>query len=592
MALGKGPTERGPQRARVRTALEAGGGVALVVGIGALGNALALWLVRGGGAPVAFMALGVLLAAAGLAAQHRRLAAICRSPAFLLTLIVAGAAVLGVVALGLASVVNARHFRRIDLTGSELYTLNEQTVKILRSVRRPLRIIGAMVPHPNPRTPIERFNNLIRARTDEVLREYAAQSPHVEFSPLDLYADPQSRSRIEATYQVQILRDSVLFVYETEAGALRTKAFQFRELAAHSPVPGVPPRFKGEAVFTGGLQALVEGATSKVCFVTQHGERSIEEFDGDGLSELAEAVRNDNCEVRSCTLPAGAGGCDVLVVAGPRRALLADELEAVRKHVAEGGGLVVLLDPAVGDMRESGLEGLLAELGVRVAADLVIIEESRLQMVRGVLGSTPSVRIETADYPKGKAGRARLAHPVTSGLSRIRTLYYVACPVAALPGPEGRADPFAVELVRTSARSGGKRGFEPSRLESLKLDRKKDAPGPFSIAVARGTWLPAGADAPQGAPPPGRLVVFGDSDFVTNAYVKQGATGNLALFRNAVAWTAGREYKVGIPPKPLEMRRRLDVTEHDKSLARWAVVVVPPFHILLVGIVVWWVRRR
>jgi len=87
-------------------------------------------------------------------------------------------------------------------------------------------------------------------------------------------------------------------------------------------------------------------------------------------------------------------------------------------------------------------------------------------------------------------------------------------------------------------------------------------------------------------------VVFGDSDFVTNTYLKQGETGNLALIRSAVAWAAGREYKVGIPPKPLELVRRLDATERDRTLARWATVFAPPFHILLVGLVVWWVRRR
>ena len=588
MALGDERGQRGPSYAL----LEACGGAALVVGVGVLGNVLALWLVGVVEAPVRLMAVGGILACLGLAAQHRRLGHIWRSPSCRMALIVAAAAVLGVAALTLASIISLRHFRRIDLTGSDLYTLNDQTVRILRSVERPLRIIGAMVPNPNPRTAVERFNNLVRSRTDEMLREYASQSRFVEFTQLDVYSDPQARSRIEDKYQVEILRDSVLFIYQTEEGGYRTKAFQFRELAAHSSVPGVLPRFRGEAVFTSGLQSLVEGTTSKVCFVVEHGEKSIDEFDREGLSDLAEAVRNDNCIVRSCKLPGVPPDCDVLVIAGPRRTFVEAELDAVRRHAEQGGGLVVLLDPVVGDMRRSGLEDVLGKLGIKVETDLAIIEESRLKMVRGALGTTPSVQIETAEYPKGGAGTERVGHPVTRALRQIRTLYYVACPVVAAAQGGQKADPFAVELVRTSPRSGAKRGFDPSRLDSLKLDRKKDARGPFSIAVARGAWLPAGSEAPPGKAPPGRIVVFGDSDFVANAYLREGSTGNLALFRNTVAWVAGREYKVGIPPKPLEMARRLDVTDRDKSFARWAAVVVPPFHILLIGVVVWWVRRR
>ncbi|MFW6108393.1 MAG: GldG family protein [bacterium] len=574
-----------------RALVERVGGVALVAGLGVLGNAAALWAFGVVGAPAGFMAVGALLVAGGLAAQARRLRGVVRSPALAMTGLVAAAAVLGVAALALVSVINARHFRRVDLTGSDLYTLHDQTVKILRSVERPLRIIGAMVPNPNPQSPIHRFNNAIRQRTDDLLREYAAQSPLVEFTPLDFYADPQAVGRLQDRYQVEILRDSVVFVYEMPDGDYRSKAFRFQDLAAHSPVQGVPPKFKGEAVFTSGLQALLEGAETRVRFLVGHGEKSVEEFDSDGLSDLGQRLRDDHCALGLCRLPVRPSDCDVLIVPGPRRAFDDDELEALRRYLEAGGGLIALLDPVVGDMASSGVEAVLADHGIRVETDLVVIEESP-RVVRGIVGSTPSVRIEAAQYPKSRTGQGPERHPITEDLRRIRTVYHVACPVAAVPRAEGRADPYTVPLVASSPRSGAKRDFDPRRLESLKLDRTKDARGPFAIAVARGRWFTAEPGQPLPEPPPGRVVVFGDSDFATNGRLQPGRTGNATLLRNAVAWVAGREYKVGIPPKPLEVQRKLDVTEAERSVARWAAVFVPPFHILLVGIVVWWVRRR
>ena len=72
------------------------------------------------------------------------------------------------------------------------------------------------------------------------------------------------------------------------------------------------------------------------------------------------------------------------------------------------------------------------------------------------------------------------------------------------------------------------------------------------LASARGKWH----DQPVPTPMPrplGRIVVFGDSDFITNAMIQRGTTGNSTLFRNAVTWAAAKEYKTGIRPQPFEM---------------------------------------
>jgi len=578
--------------------LELGGGIVLVLGVALFGNALAFWLVSSSAGPVVVMAIGLLLIELALAAEHRHVIRLCTSPSFPMTLIVLAAGVLGVAALALLSIINVRHYRRVDLTGDELYTLNDQTVKILKSVKRPLRIVGAMVPNPNPRSGMEQFNNVVRARADEMLREYGSQSRHVEFTSLDFYADPQARAKLEDQYKIEILRDSVVFIYEPKPQDYKTKVVQFNELIQQAPIPNIPPQFKGEEVFTSALQSLIEGTMSKVYFVIGHGEKDIEEFDRDGLSDLAEAVRNDNCEVRTCELPEIPDDCNVLVIAGPQKAFLPGELDAVRKYINEGGGnLIVLLDPVVGDTARSGLEDLLREQGITVETDHTIVDISQLEVLPGLFGSGPSVTVATTDYPKGRAGMWPTPHPITREMKKIRTAYYMACPVSSemRPGPRGpQPNPYNVELVRSSSRSSARPDLDPATLGRQNLDTAGGKPGPLSIAVARGKWMPQEMPPTpmMGMPPRGRLAVFGDSDFVTNMFLKQGATGNLTLFRNTVAWVAGKEYKIGIPPKPLQQDRRLDLTDEDKSFARWATVIVPPFHILLIGVVVWWLRRR
>src|SRR6185369_12873063 len=73
---------------------------------------------------------------------------------------------------------------------------------------------------------------------------------------------------------------------------------------------------------------------------------------------------------------------------------------------------------------------------------------------------------------------------------------------------------------------------------------------------------PAGTDGKTPPPPPPaetpkrdtRIVVFGDSDFVSNNGL-QAAPGNGDLFLNAVNWLGQQENLISIRPKSTEDRR-------------------------------------
>jgi len=559
---------RSLEKGAARPWIEVGGGIVLVAGAVVVGNGAALWLTGAAPAPVAAMAAGLMLIEVALAAEHRLVLRMCGSPSFPLTLIVVAAGVLGAAALALVSVVNVRHYRRLDLTRSGVYSLDSQTARILKSVREPLRIISTLAQRPAS-TAEEKLANFIRAQASEILEEYAQQSRLVDYIPLDPYAAPEATARLAAELRLEILADSIVF-----ATRARTRVVAFSDLLAQAPLRGGPPEFRGEGVLTSALQSLLEGKTTKVCFVTGHGEKEIDEFDREGISAVAEMLRGDNCDVAKCTLSGVPDDCGVLVVAGPSRPLGTDGIEAIRAYAArKGAGLVLLLDPVSGDARSSGLEPWLKAQGIVVHTDETLIEP----LPGGILSGGWSVTIETSDYGKGQGAASRPAHPIVRDMTqKVRTAFHFACPIDA-------AAPRAVEIVRTSPRACAKAGLEPADLGRVRIDRAVDKPGPFAIAVAQGATRGEAA---------GRLVVVGDSDFITNLFPEQGVTGNSTLFRNAVAWAAGKDYKIGIPPKPLQQADRLDMTAEQRAFARWATVFVPPFHILLVGLIVWWIRRR
>ncbi|NQT87432.1 Gldg family protein, partial [bacterium] len=400
-----------------------------------------------------------------------------------------------------------------------------------------------------------------------LLDEYASHSPQVQFVRLDPHTDPDARERFEEELDMNLHADTVTF-----DGSSGRRVVPLGSLIATSPAGNEPETFRGEEVFSSTLQALAEGSATVVGFVTGHGERLTEDFgERTGLSIIVELLEGDNCTVRDIVLPEVPEDCNMLVVAGPRRPFLPQELAALQRWLRDGrGGLILLLDPVGPAGQASGLEPLLQSQGIRAATDLTIV-----QMTRGFRGAVPRAQVVTTQHGPGGAQQ----HPVTEEMRGLRTAYDKACPVLSVE--RGRKGDPVIELVRTSADAWAKAGLDPTDPTRLRPDPARDKRGPFPLAVAR--------EGENG----GRMVVVGDSDFVTNRFLRQGALGNATLFRNAVAWAAGKEYKVGIAATRFGKVDGIDnLTRSKRALTWWATVFAPPFHIVLIGLIVWWARRR
>ena len=84
-------------------------------------------------------------------------------------------------------------------------------------------------------------------------------------------------------------------------------------------------------------------------------------------------------------------------------------------------------------------------------------------------------------------------------------------------------------------------------------------------------------------------MVFGDSDFVTNAYLN--LSGNKDLFLNTVAWLSGDELAISIRPRLREVTP-LYLKETDQKSLFYGSVVGLPFLCLLTGTGVFFWRKR
>ena len=99
--------------------------------------------------------------------------------------------------------------------------------------------------------------------------------------------------------------------------------------------------------------------------------------------------------------------------------------------------------------------------------------------------------------------------------------------------------------------------------------------------------LETDAEEARGAHRTYRLVVFGDSDFMTDLDIANA--GNAVLAGNAFNWLAARDSLVGIPPRDVE-QVSLFLTQQQMRNLLLLVLVAMPGAAIVAGILVW--RRR
>lgn len=433
-----------------------------------------------------------------------------------------------------------RQNKRWDLTSTQLFSLSDQSKKVVTELTQPVTI---RVFHSTE--DIQRFRDR--------LGEYQYLSPQVQVEYYDVEKQPLEAQR----FDVQQFGTIVL---EYDGRTERTTSDTEQDI-------------------TNALIKVVEGKPKKVYFVQGHGERDSMAADPRGYSQIVASLKGDNFDV--APLPLAQEGAvpedaTLLVIAGPVTDFLPAEIDLLKGYLARAGKVLLMIDPPDRDKPLSvpNLIALAKDWGMTVG-DNIVIDASGLGRA---IGAGPEVPLASS-YPP---------HPVTDGF-RVMTAFPLSRSVTPVEG--GTDGKVAQSLVETSARSWAESDvaglFKTGKPE---LDPESDMPGPVSVAAAVSgaapdAPAPTDADAPK---PEARMVVVGDSDFASNGAL--GIQGNSDLFLNMANWLAQQENLIAIRPRDPE-DSRLQLTEDQSQRIFWLSLVIIPLGLIGMGVRVWWRRR-
>jgi ABC-type uncharacterized transport system involved in gliding motility auxiliary subunit len=311
------------------------------------------------------------------------------------------------------------------------------------------------------------------------------------------------------------------------------------------------------------VTAIVQATSDRehlVCFVTGHGERGLADSGPGGLALLAATLAAGNYRTEPISLLEDnvRSDCAALVIAGPMQPLSAPELKRLDAYYEAHGRIAVLLEP---DPAPSLAEWLRPR-GFEPASGAIVDASGAGQSVGG--------------GPRTPLGLKYRDHPVTRGFE-IATMYDGARPVSVIEHPEFGGKP--ITLAETSGRS-----FATTNGESAPvLQPGRDVPGPLALAGAIAT---GGAGRQERDT---RLVVVGDADFVSNAWLRR--QGNRDFFMRALAWLIGEQEATVVAVDSRE-NRRIELTQGTRAWMYVVNVGLLPLIPLLAGIVVYVRSKR
>ncbi len=443
----------------------------------------------------------------------------------------------------------SRHHHRFDFTESKLHSLSDQSVKVVKNLKNDVLAKCFF-----------REGNYSRGKMENLLKNYAYHSKKIKYE----FIDPDKNPGLVKRYEITQDGTTIL-----ECGDKENRITT-----------------ADEEDITNAIIKVTREKKKIIYFLEGHGEGSIEASDDRGYSTAKQELEKLGYEIKKLTLALSETfpqDCAVLVVPGPEKDLLPNELETIQTYLEKGGRVFFMIDPETAP----GLPAFLSPFGIMLENDVVVDTMSRL-----FGGDYFMPLVSEYEY-----------HAITPNF-RYATFFPYARSVEIAAEKPDRVT--ATVLAKTSPNSWSERQLAEQRVT---YDKDKDKQGPISLALVATIKPEEKAEEkaeenvetgePQEKAKPeeldeqesekeGRLAVFGDSDFAANRYYNLSGNGN--LFLNTVNWLTEEADLISIQPKT-SSPRTIQLTPSQGRMIFFVSVLILPLLVLITGISVW-LRRR
>jgi gliding-associated putative ABC transporter substrate-binding component GldG len=498
--------------------------------------------------------------------------------------------------LVLLNIVSVRLFGRLDFTKNRVFSLAEASKELVRSLDDRVTVKAYFTEDlPAP------YNNNRRILLDQLneYKAYARGNLQYEFiNPEGEKGEADAMQQGVVPVQVQVVKEDKFEVKRAYMGLV----FLYED--RKEAIPVIQNTTTLEYDISSTIKRLISRGRRKIGFLTGQGEPQMSE-----LSRVQELLQKQY-EITSVDLAKGAAvppEVSALIVMAPSTAFPEAQKFQLDQFLMRGGRIAFLLNRMDASLQnrfgrplDVGLDDLLEAYGLRIAPDLVRdVQCANVSIVQQQYGFSIQSQVPFPYIPM--ISNVNRENPVVKDLQALVLFFASSVDTVgvAAKGLKGEI------LARTSAQSGRQSGtivFDPLQRFTREEFQEKDIPvaavvsGKFKSAYS-GKPLPsdtsAGAVPPPANPlfssPETRVLLVGDGDFVRDQFL--GNRDNLTFFVNVVDYLVDDAGLITIRSKEVATPPLDQVSDAVKKILKYGSLIVPPFIVLLYGMLRWRLRK-
>jgi ABC-type uncharacterized transport system involved in gliding motility auxiliary subunit len=236
------------------------------------------------------------------------------------------------------------HFRA-DLTEGKIHSLSEQTVKVLKNLKKDIEI-KAFFRELNPR----------RGIIEEMLKRYSYYTSKIKYEIINPDKNPS------LVRELNISEDGTTVF---KCGDQETRITSTTEEDITNAIIKITRERKKVIYFTKG-----------------HGEKSIEDSSERGYSQIKTSLENLGYTVKEIVLaeePSIPSDCSLLIISGAEKDFLPGELEGIERFLKDGGRLLLLIDP----LSSPSFVDFMKKYGIKIGDDFIVSIDPSARIMGG-----------------------------------------------------------------------------------------------------------------------------------------------------------------------------------------------------------------
>ena len=448
------------------------------------------------------------------------------------------------VVIGLAIVVAVNVFanqlpekaKSVDLTSQNLYTLTDDSVNLVKDLKQDVTLYVLSS---------EKSADDTVART---LSNYEDASSHIKVE----YIDPAVSPNFYASYTDTAPSDGSIIVVCGNTSKVVSSSDLYQYDIDYSTYTQTKSAYDGEGQLTSAISYVTSEDLPKVYTITGHGETALDDTFKSALEKMNISVE-DLTLLQEEAIPEDAAA---VIINGPTSDFSADDAAKISTYLAGGGKLIVTT--AYNKTEDTpNFDGILSAYDIQVTNGLVMDSDSS----------------HYYQYP------FYLLPDVASATQTSKVSNYVFMPYAqALTNAGAHPDTITwTDLLTTSDNA-----YVKTDISNITTFEKEsgDQSGKFTLAV-NVTDSESGADITVVA---SVLAFSNDADSIVSGQ-------NLALFKGIASTFASSDSAVSIDAKPYTYTT-LSVNQSVAIMSETLLVMVLPVALIVIGIVIWYRRRR